>query len=156
MDCLNPRPWKLPVPFVATMFRAFFGLIMLANANAVYERLEILTFSADYALTTNVTFMCMILAMIAMFCEQRWRNNYFNRDVKVFCLGFTVLWGMVFASNLGIIVSCFIVCHIPSSQHEAEAKYCHFFGNRKIAEIPDWQGAGWLVYHWSIVAITLR
>lgn len=97
----------------------------------------------------------MILAMIAMFCEQRWRNNYFNRDVKVFCLGFTVLWGMVFASNLGIIVSCFIVCHIPSSQHEAEAKYCHFFGNRKIAEIPDWQGAGWLVYHWSIVAITL-
>lgn len=57
MDCLNPRPWKLPVPFVATMFRAFFGLIMLANANAVYERLEILTFSADYALTTNVTFV---------------------------------------------------------------------------------------------------
>lgn len=155
MNCLNPSPWKLPSPFVAIMFRAFCGLIMLAHVSAVYERLEIFSISADYVFTTNITFTCVILAMIAMFCEQRWRNNFFNRDVKVFCFLFALLWGMVFTSNFGVIVSCFVICHVPRYQHEAEAKYCHFFGNRKIAEIPDWQGAGWLVYFWIVMTVTL-
>ncbi|EHK49113.1 uncharacterized protein TrAtP1_000290 [Trichoderma atroviride] len=153
MNILNPSPWKLPSPFVGITFRAFCGLIMLANASAVYGRLEILSISANFVLTTNISFTCLILVMIAMFCEQRWRNNYFSRDVKIFCLSFASLWAMVFTSNFGFIVSGFVVCHVPSYQHEAEAKYCHFFGNHKIAEIPD--RAGWLIYFWIVMAVTL-
>lgn len=97
----------------------------------------------------------MILAMIAMFCEQRWRNNYFNSDVKGFCFNFALLWGMVFTSNMGFIVSGFVICHVPRYQNEAEAKYCRVFGNRKIANFPKWQRASWIVYYWTIMAITL-
>lgn len=93
--------------------------------------------------------------MVAMFCEQRWRNNLFNSDVKIFCLSFAILWGIAFASNLGVIVSGFVVCHVPSYQRETEANYCRFFGNRKIAGVPDWQRPGWIMYYWSILALTL-
>lgn len=93
--------------------------------------------------------------MIAMFCEQRWRNNYFSSGVKAFCFNFALLWGVVFASNIGLIVSSFIICHVPKYQDEAEARYCRFFGNRTIAEFPEWQRAGWIMYHWTVVAIAL-
>lgn len=54
MYCINPRPWKLPTPFVAIIFKGFIGLIMLANANAAYERLEILSVSSDYMFAANI------------------------------------------------------------------------------------------------------
>lgn len=55
MYILDSRPWKLPAPFVGMMFKAFFGLILLANANAVYERLEILGIGAVYIFLLNIS-----------------------------------------------------------------------------------------------------
>jgi hypothetical protein len=53
MSCFNPRPWKLPAPFVGLVFRSFLGLMMLAHANVVYERLEILRIATIFIFITN-------------------------------------------------------------------------------------------------------
>lgn len=90
-----------------------------------------------------------------MFCAQRWRNYFISPDVKTFCFTFALLWGTVFTSNFGTIVSGFISCHAPGFQQEAELKYCRFFGNREIAKFPDWERTGWIVYYWVIIAFAL-
>lgn len=54
MCLLDPRPWKLPVPFVGMITRSFIGLIMLANVNTIYERLEILGLSSVYIFMFNI------------------------------------------------------------------------------------------------------
>lgn len=90
-----------------------------------------------------------------MFCAQRLRNYFFNPDVKIMCFSFATLWSVVFIFNTGIIMSGFVYCLAPDFQREGEMKYCHFFGNRAMAQIPDWKGAAWPVYYWTSVALTL-
>lgn len=55
MCLLDPRPWKLPVPFVGMIIRSFISLIMLANVNSLYERLGVLGLSAAYIFVFNIS-----------------------------------------------------------------------------------------------------
>lgn len=90
-----------------------------------------------------------------MFCAQRLRNYIFNPNVKILCISFALLWATVLIFNTGVIVSGFVFCHAPGLQQEAELRYCHFFGNRKIAEIPDWESTSWRVYYWISLSLAL-
>ncbi|KAL9489592.1 hypothetical protein ACSS6W_001869 [Trichoderma asperelloides] len=155
MCLFDTRPWKLPVPFVGMITRSFIGLIMLANVNTIYERLEILGLSSVYIFMFNICVLATILLLISMFCAQRLRNYFFNPDVKIMCFSFATLWSVVFIFNTGIIMSGFVYCLAPNFQREGEMKYCHFFGNRAMPQIPDWKGAAWPVYYWTSVALTL-
>lgn len=84
-------------------------------------------------------------------------SNYFcNPDLKTLCLIFASSWSLVFIFNTSIIVTGFVHCHAPSYQQGGGLEYCHFFGNHKVAEIPDWKGTSWSVYYWISVALTLH
>ncbi|KAL7923085.1 hypothetical protein ACQKWADRAFT_66609 [Trichoderma austrokoningii] len=152
MCYFDTRPWKLPAPFVGLIFRSFVTLLLLANAGAAYERLNIFGIYSVLVFILNSGMIYMILCTIALFCAKRWRNHFFSADVKVYCITFAVLWTLVFVSNLGYIMAGFIICNVPRFQHDAESKYCHFFGNRGNS---DWKTTGWPVYYWSSIVVTM-
>ncbi|KAL6910284.1 hypothetical protein GGI43DRAFT_6461 [Trichoderma evansii] len=155
MCLFDPRPWTLPVPFVGMVVRCFIGLIMLANMNGLYERLRILDVSPVYIFVMNISLLASILLLIGAFCAMRLNNYFCSPNMKMLCLGLASIWALVFVFNASIIVSGFVHCHAPGYQEEVAQQYCHFFGNRKAAEIPDWEGTSWSVYYWISTALAL-
>lgn len=60
MCLFDPRPWKIPVPFVGIIVKSFIGLIMLANTNSLYERLGVLGVSPVYIFVMNLSLVSQL------------------------------------------------------------------------------------------------
>lgn len=169
--------WRLPVPFVGPVLRTFGGLLLLANVNALYEKMGIFGYQRAlpiYALnlilvraaccmapgkrTANCFQIGSIFLAISVFCARRLPN--YELDLTTgFAVGtVTVLWAVTFALNMGIVLAGFARCNAPRlCKHFPldSGSYCHFFGNPKLAEKSGWDGKAWPTYYRISLALFL-
>ncbi|KAL6891631.1 hypothetical protein HDV57DRAFT_513996 [Trichoderma longibrachiatum] len=151
--------WRLPVPFVGPVLRTFGGLLLLANVNALYEKMGIFGYQRAlpiYAL--NLILIGSIFLAISVSCARRLPN--YELDLTTgFAVGtVTVLWAVTFALNMGIVLAGFARCNAPRlCKHFPldSGSYCHFFGNPKLAEKSGWDGKAWPTYYRISLALFL-
>ncbi|KAM0246359.1 hypothetical protein ACHAQJ_010253, partial [Trichoderma viride] len=155
MFLFDPRPWKIPVPFVGMVMRSFAALILLANANPLYDKLEILGSASFYIYLVNLAMIAIIFTTLSVFAAQRLRNYAYDSAVSIFTFTFSLLWAAAFIFNAAVAVSGFVKCHAPGFQKDDELKYCYFFGNHKLAKVHGWDGKTWPTYYWISFATFL-
>ena len=173
----DTTPWQLPVPFVGPVLRTFGGLLLLANVNALYERMGIFGYQKAfpiYALNlvlvradrykasgeraANCFQIGLVFLAISVFCSRRLANYYHDWVTVGTTLTVTILWVVIFALNMGIVIAGFVRCnvrHLRKNSPLDSGSYCHFFGNPELAEKSGWDGKAWPAYYWANLALFL-
>ncbi|KAL7944307.1 hypothetical protein V8C42DRAFT_85854 [Trichoderma barbatum] len=145
----EPIPWKIPVPFVGPALRTFAALVLLANTNALYDKMEIFGAKASLPIyVANLGLIGAIFGAVCVFAALRQRNRTFDSRTLLATITVSVLWTITCCFNVGIMIGGFIKCHVPRFQTHSELKYCHFFGNEQAARSHGWAEKSWPLYYW--------
>ncbi|PTB67603.1 hypothetical protein BBK36DRAFT_3612 [Trichoderma citrinoviride] len=155
----DTTPWQLPVPFVGPVLRTFGGLLLLANVNALYERMGIFGYQKAFPIyALNLVLIGLVFLAISVFCSRRLANYYHDWVTVGTTLTVTILWVVIFALNMGIVIAGFVRCnvrHLRKNSPLDSGSYCHFFGNPELAEKSGWDGKAWPAYYWANLALFL-
>ncbi|KAL7937369.1 hypothetical protein V8C35DRAFT_179622 [Trichoderma chlorosporum] len=145
----EPLPWRIPVPFVGAALRTFAALVLLANTNALYDKMEIFGPNASLPIyATNLFLIGAIFLVVCIFAALKQRNYTFDSRTLLTAITLTVLWTATCCYNVGIVVGALIQCNVTRFRTAHELKYCHFFGNKVVAKSHGWEGKSWPVYYW--------
>ncbi|TFB04718.1 hypothetical protein CCMA1212_003088 [Trichoderma ghanense] len=155
----DTTPWHLPVPFVGPVLRTFGGLLLLANVNALYERMGIFGYQRAFPIyALNLVLIGSVFLAISVMCSRRLPNYVYDMITVTATATVTVLWAVIFALNVGIVIAGFARCNVPRLQKHSpldSGSYCHFFGNPDLAEKSGWDGKAWPAYYWASLALFL-
>ncbi|KAL6871261.1 hypothetical protein J3F83DRAFT_714190 [Trichoderma novae-zelandiae] len=155
----DTTPWQLPVPFVGPVLRTFGGLLLLANVNALYERMGIFGYLRAFPIySINLVLIGLLFLTISVFCSRRLPNYEYDWVTVFATLTVTILWVVTFCLNTGIVVAGFARCNAPRLRNHSpwdSGSYCHFFGNPDLAEKSGWDGKAWPAYYWASLALFL-
>ncbi|KAL6699037.1 hypothetical protein J3F84DRAFT_345938 [Trichoderma pleuroticola] len=132
------------------------ALILLANVNALYDKMEI--FGVKICLpiyTTNLGLIGAIFLALCVFAALKKHDFAIDRDTLWATITVTILWTATAGFNIGIVIVAFVKCHSPRFKTDNELRYCHFFGNAPLARSHGWTGKGWPLYYWASVVSAL-
>lgn len=152
----EPIPWRIPVPFVGPALRTMAALILLANVNALYDKMEI--FGVKICLPIYATNLCLIGAIFLVLCifaALKQHDFAIDYDTLWATITVSILWTITAGFNIGIVITAMVHCHNPRFKYDAELRYCHFFGNAHLARAHGWAGKSWPLYYWVSVVSAL-
>ncbi|KAL7963703.1 hypothetical protein V8C34DRAFT_5283 [Trichoderma compactum] len=152
----EPIPWRIPVPFVGPALRTMAALILLANVNALYDKMVI--FGVKICLpiyVTNLGLIGAIFLALCIFAALKQQDFAIDRETLTATITVSILWTITACFNTAILIVAFVKCHSNRFRTDEELRYCHFFGNAPLARAHGFAGKSWPLYYWVSVVSAL-